>query len=128
MVSQPSATKASAIATQRLLLGQSASFTIDENRDEDWFRFDLPEPAQVKVVLSAAPIDIYLNLYDGAGRHVGQLGKSVGRTAEGVWNLAAGHYAMQLTEWGMNNSSQDEVVMGYEDVAVPTEPFLVQPF
>ena len=105
---EPNNAKGSA---QPLVLGQSASLKLDDPKDEDWFRFDLPEPAQVTVKLSAAPLEVYLNLYDGAGKRVGQFGKYASRPSQGVWNLHAGHYAIQVHEWGMNNSSEAEVLL-----------------
>ncbi len=109
---------------QRLRLGQRAKFVIDKNSDQDWFAFDLDEPAHVTIAFDDAKLELWAVLHDAQGKQLGTIGKHSSKTAQGKWNLAAGHYTICVTEWGMNGSSPDPHVMTLsgETAADPLEP------
>jgi hypothetical protein len=111
---QPNESKGDA---QRLMPGQSASFKIDKPTDQDWFAFELREPARVHLTFNNCPIELLTTLFDAAGKTVASFGKYSGAPAAGVWDLAAGRYWIQVTEWGMNGASEAEIIM-----SLTTEP------
>ena len=108
---------------QRLKPGQSASFVIDEPSDQDWFVFDLPEATRVKLAFNSCPLETTASIFDSAGERVAHLNRYGGRPANGVWDLARGHYSIRVTEWGMNGSSKEEIIMtlSAETAADPLE-------
>ncbi|MEN6336471.1 MAG: CARDB domain-containing protein, partial [Phycisphaerales bacterium] len=108
---------------QRLIPGQSASLKINKATDEDWFAFELREPARVRLAFNNCPIDIMATLFDSAAQTLASLAKYNGSTAEGVYDLPAGRYAIRVTEWGMNGASDAEVLMSLtaETAADPLE-------
>ena len=108
---------------QRLKPGQSASFVIDKPSDQDWFVFDLPEATRVKLAFNSCPLETTASIFDSAGERVAHLNRYGGRPANGVWDLARGHYSIRVTEWGMNGSSKEEIIMtlSAETAADPLE-------
>lgn len=117
---QPNDSKGNA---QRLVPGQSASFKIDKPTDEDWFTFDLREPARAHLTFNNCPIELLATLFDSTGKSVASLAKYSGSPAQSTWDLPAGRYAIQVTEWGMNGASEAEILMGLtaETAADPLE-------
>ena len=108
---------------QRLFPGQSASFQIDLPSDQDWFAFDLRESARVRLAFNNCPVELMTTLFDSAGKTVATLGKHGGAPATGLWDLPAGRYWMQVTEWGMNSAPQAKIVVSFttEIAADPLE-------
>jgi hypothetical protein len=117
---QPNESKGDA---QRLVLGQSVSFKIDKPVDQDWFAFELREPARVRWSFNRSPIDLSSTLFNSAGVSIATLFKYNGQPAAGAWDLPAGRYLIQVTEWGMNGASADEILMDLtaETAADPLE-------
>lgn len=105
---QPNDSKGNA---QRLIPGQSASFQIDRPTDEDWFAIDLRESARVHVALNNCPIELLTTVFNSTGKSVASFVKYGGSPAEGTWDLPAGRYWIQVTEWGMNGASEAEIIM-----------------
>jgi hypothetical protein len=93
---------------QRLILGQSVSFKIDKPSDQDWFAFEMREPARIRLALNNCPIELCATVFNSAGATVGTIAKYNGQAVVGVWDLPAGRYFVQVTEWCMNGSSQTE--------------------
>lgn len=116
---KPNETKADA---QRLLPGQSVSFQIELPSDQDWFAFELREPARARLAIDNCPIDLVTTLFDSAGKKLADFGKYSGSPAAGTWDLAAGRYWVQVTEWGMNNAPQGKAVMTFT-TEVAADPF-----
>ncbi len=113
----------SGAAAQRLIPGQSVSLKIDKTTDQDWFSLDLREPARVRLSLNNCPIELLATVFDPAGKSVASLGKYAGQPAASAWDLPAGRYLIQVTEWGMKNASAAEIIMGLtlETAADPLE-------
>jgi len=108
---------------QRLIPGQSASLKIDQPTDQDWFAFDLREPARLHPTFNNCPIELLATVFDSTGKSVATLAKYAGQPAAGVWDLSAGRYWLQVTEWGMNGASEADILMGLtvETAADPLE-------
>lgn len=107
---------------QRLILGQSVSFKIDKPSDQDWFAFEMREPARIRLALNNCPIELCATVFNSAGATVGTIAKYNGQAVVGVWDLPAGRYFVQVTEWGMNGSSQTESLMALTAEAA-ADPF-----
>jgi len=100
---------------QRLIPGQSASLKINKATDEDWFAFELREPARVRLAFNNCPVEIMATLFDSAAQTLASLGKYSGSPSEGTWDLPTGRFTVRVTEWGMNNASDAEVLMSLTD-------------
>lgn len=85
--------------------GQKLIYQIEDKSDQDWFAFTLDEPAQVKIAAPEEEIEREINLYDNAGNRIRRLCLYRRRDGEIISNLNAGHYSLQVNEWGMNNAS-----------------------
>jgi hypothetical protein len=96
---------------QRLVPGQSVSLKIDKPTDQDWFTFDLRESTRVHLAFNNCPIEVLATIFDTTGKSIATLGKYAAAPATGAWDLSAGRYWLQVTEWGMNGSSDAEVTM-----------------
>ena len=104
--------------------GQTASFTIGQDTDQDWFRFVLAEPGRVKLMLNDSPMEIAASVFHAAGESVAQIHKYSQREAQGQWDLPAGRYSIRVQEWGQNDCSETETLLtlSVETAADPMEP------
>lgn len=117
---QPNESKGDA---QRLTPGQSVSLKIDRPSDQDWFTFELREPARVHVAFTDAPIDLWMTLFNSTSMSLATMSKYAGAGADGTWDLGVGRYWIQVTEWGMDRSSDAEILLKFttEPAADPLE-------
>ncbi len=102
---------------QSIIPGQAASFKLDQLGDQDWFKFELPEAAQVTAVVNNCPISTSLDLFDGSGSRIGGFNKYASNPARGTWNLGAGRYTIQVTSWGSARSDAEIIMTLSAEVA-----------
>ncbi len=108
---------------QPLRLGQSASFKIEKPTDQDWFVFRSSRGDPRDCGRQQLSHQTMTTIFDAAGGKVGDFAKYAGHPASRTLDLAAGRYWIQVTEWGMNGSSEAEVLMtlSAETAADPLE-------
>ncbi|BBM86683.1 CARDB domain-containing protein [Candidatus Uabimicrobium amorphum] len=109
---------------QLLRPGNTVSLKIGKFRDQDWFSFQLKEPAQVTLFMAKLPIEISMQVMNAAGKVIGNYNQYAGHDIRWVGHYKAGKYFIRILEWGNNGFSPQEfkLKMTSQTAADPLEP------